>query len=349
MIIIIGAGLSGLLTAYRLKKKGVPFKILEARNRIGGRIYTLKGDSDTPIEMGATWFGNQHQLLIELLKELDLPYFEQYMEGTCFYQPDSTSPPKPFQIPKQDPSYRIKGGSISLINALRRGLNKNDILQNQKVQSIKLQSNSISIEANELFEAAATVITVPPKLLINSISFEPEIPSILSKAAKQTQTWMEDSIKVALVYDQPFWKNKNQSGALFSNPGPVSEFYDHSNSNGTRNALCGFVNSKYKNYTPEQRKKVILNHLISAFGKEVSDYREYHELIWSAEPNTFSLSETPHFPHQNNGNPIFSNTLYNGRLVLSGTEISSHYGGYMEGAIHSANEAINKLEYFKIC
>lgn len=91
MIIIIGAGLSGLLTTYRLKKEGIPFKILEARTRVGGRINTVYGTDNTPVEMGATWFGPQHKNLIALLKELEKNYFEQYMDGTVFYQPFSTS------------------------------------------------------------------------------------------------------------------------------------------------------------------------------------------------------------------------------------------------------------------
>lgn len=91
MIIIIGAGLSGLLAAYHLKKEGIPFKILEARTRVGGRINTVYGTNNTPVEMGATWFGTQHKNLIALLEELGIKYFEQYMEGTVFFQPFSTS------------------------------------------------------------------------------------------------------------------------------------------------------------------------------------------------------------------------------------------------------------------
>ncbi len=83
MVIIIGAGLSGLLIGYRLKRAGIPVKILEARDRIGGRIFTLEGGGDTPVEMGATWFGSQHVNLIKLLKELGMAGFEQYMKGTA--------------------------------------------------------------------------------------------------------------------------------------------------------------------------------------------------------------------------------------------------------------------------
>jgi monoamine oxidase len=59
-VIIIGAGLSGLSTAYQLKKAGINFKIIEAQDRIGGRIETIYGQDDTPMEMGATWFGKEH-------------------------------------------------------------------------------------------------------------------------------------------------------------------------------------------------------------------------------------------------------------------------------------------------
>ena len=82
-VIIIGAGLSGLSTAYQLKKAGINFKILEAQSRLGGRIESIYGKQDTPMEMGATWFGEEHLNLIKLLSELNIGYFEQHTEGLC--------------------------------------------------------------------------------------------------------------------------------------------------------------------------------------------------------------------------------------------------------------------------
>ena len=81
MVVIVGAGLSGLLIGYRLKSLGIPFQILEARGRVGGRIYTRLSTNATPVEMGATWFGDQHVHLKKLLEELGIGYFEQYMNG----------------------------------------------------------------------------------------------------------------------------------------------------------------------------------------------------------------------------------------------------------------------------
>jgi len=41
-IVIVGAGLAGLTTAYRLQQKGMDVHLYEVRNRVGGRIFTVK-------------------------------------------------------------------------------------------------------------------------------------------------------------------------------------------------------------------------------------------------------------------------------------------------------------------
>ena len=242
MIIIIGAGLSGLLTGYRLKKKGIPFKILEARNRIGGRIDTVYGINNTPIEMGATWFTNQHKQLIALLEELEIDYFEQHMDSTVFYQPSSISPVQSIQIPSQPSSYRISGGTSNLTNTLFQKLDKNDILLNQPVKDIKFHENSVQVNAKEAFEGNTVVLAIPPKLWAKKILFEPLLPNKLVNVAKQTHTWMEDSIKIALTYNHPFWQQENLPGTLYSNTGPITELYDHCNHKRSKYALCGFIN-----------------------------------------------------------------------------------------------------------
>ena len=40
-IVVIGAGLSGLTTAYRLHEKGLDVELYEARHRVGGRVFTV--------------------------------------------------------------------------------------------------------------------------------------------------------------------------------------------------------------------------------------------------------------------------------------------------------------------
>ena len=343
MILIIGAGLSGLLTAYRLKKEGISFKVLESRSRVGGRIDTLNGKDNTAVEMGATWFGNQHKNLIALLEELGIDYFEQYMDGTVFYQPSPTSPAESVQIPSQPPSYRISGGTSNLINTLYQKLDKNDVLLNQSVKKIKFYKNSVQVITNEVFEGNTVVLSIPPKLWSKKILFEPHLPTDLMNVAKQTQTWMEDSIKIALIYKQPFWQQENLSGALFSNTGPITELYDHCNHNRSKYALCGFINSSFKNLTYAERRISVINQIKSVFGAKAEEIIDYKECIWSKEENTFEESDSFLYPHQNNGNPIFSKSFFDDKLLISSSESASEFPGYMDGAVNSANVTARRL------
>lgn len=343
MIIIIGAGLSGLLTAYRLKKEGIPFKVLEARNRIGGRIHTIYDIHETPAEMGATWFSNSHKHLITLLENLKIAYFEQYMQGTVFFQPFSTSPAQSIQIPSQPPSYRISGGSSNLIDTLHQALDENDVLLNQTVSEIKFHNNGVEVKANKIFEGHQVVLAIPPKLWAKNILFEPSLPYQLSKIAQNTHTWMEDSIKVALTYNEPFWRQQDLSGTLFSNTGPVTEFYDHCNHDTSKYALCGFINSSFKSLNDADRRARVIDQLKTVFGTQAEGFIDYKECIWSNEKHTFEASESALFPHQNNGNPIFSQSFYEDRLLISSAEVALYFPGYMDGAVHSANVVAKKI------
>ena len=68
-VVIIGAGVSGLAAAKRLTEAGVSTTILEARNRIGGRIYTTRDErTPLPIEMGAEFVHGSAPELVEIVR-----------------------------------------------------------------------------------------------------------------------------------------------------------------------------------------------------------------------------------------------------------------------------------------
>jgi len=343
MILIIGAGLSGLLTAYRLKKEGITFKILEARSRLGGRIHTLSGKNEAPVEMGATWFQEHHQNVKTLLKELNLSSFEQKMDDVVFFQQQKHAPVQLLQIPKQAPSYRISGGTSQLIATLYQSLNAKEVLLNQTVKQIIFKENSVQVIAHEIFEGSHVVLAIPPKLWAKNISFEPLLPKPLTTVAAQTHTWMEDSIKIALTYTTPFWQEEKIPGTFFSNSGPITEFYDHCDHKRSKFALCGFINSSYKNFSEEARKLEVLSQLKTVFGEKVEEFLDYKECIWSKEEFTFENSDSTLYPHQNNGNPIFRESLFENRLFISSSESAVESPGYMEGAIFSANATANEI------
>ena len=71
-VLIVGAGLAGLVAGYRLTQAGVTVNIIEARNRVGGRVQTkLKAlGTNMPLELGGELIDSNHTALRKLAKEL---------------------------------------------------------------------------------------------------------------------------------------------------------------------------------------------------------------------------------------------------------------------------------------
>src|SRR4030095_14239570 len=72
-VLIIGAGAAGLAAAKELSRKGIAVTILEARNRIGGRIQTARQKNSTiPIELGAEFIHGKAPELLQISNDASL-------------------------------------------------------------------------------------------------------------------------------------------------------------------------------------------------------------------------------------------------------------------------------------
>jgi len=75
-IIVVGAGASGLIIARKLSEAGKRVCVIEARDRIGGRIHTIHtGDFSTRIEAGAEFVHGSLPITLSLLNESKLSYY----------------------------------------------------------------------------------------------------------------------------------------------------------------------------------------------------------------------------------------------------------------------------------
>ncbi|MBC8027981.1 MAG: FAD-dependent oxidoreductase [Steroidobacteraceae bacterium] len=74
-ILIIGAGMSGLVAAYELRKLGHDVTILEAQRRPGGRVWSLRDrfSDGLYVEVGAARIPDNHDLTMRYVREFDLP------------------------------------------------------------------------------------------------------------------------------------------------------------------------------------------------------------------------------------------------------------------------------------
>jgi monoamine oxidase len=80
-VIVIGAGLAGLVTARNLVMAGVETRVVEARERVGGRTEHGRLADGTPVELGGQWIGGTQDRIVELIAELGLETFPTYNEG----------------------------------------------------------------------------------------------------------------------------------------------------------------------------------------------------------------------------------------------------------------------------
>ncbi|RVT96557.1 FAD-dependent oxidoreductase [Mucilaginibacter limnophilus] len=85
-ILIIGAGATGLMAAYKLSKAGKTVTVLEARNRTGGRIHTLNNELFFQhAELGAEFVHGKLPVTLELLKEAGISHYPSEGEMWQYY------------------------------------------------------------------------------------------------------------------------------------------------------------------------------------------------------------------------------------------------------------------------
>lgn len=80
-VCVVGAGYAGLTAARRLAQGGQHVVVLEARDRVGGRVWTRHSDGGAPLDMGGTFFGPFQDRVLALAKEMDVGLHETNIAG----------------------------------------------------------------------------------------------------------------------------------------------------------------------------------------------------------------------------------------------------------------------------
>jgi monoamine oxidase len=84
-VVIVGAGLSGLVAASEVLAAGYEPLVVEADDRVGGRILTQQGDG-LLFEVGAQWIGDTHHEMEALATKLGLTLLPQFDAGETSYE-----------------------------------------------------------------------------------------------------------------------------------------------------------------------------------------------------------------------------------------------------------------------
>jgi monoamine oxidase len=81
-VCIVGAGYAGLTAARRLTQAGKSVVVVEARNRVGGRIWTEMLPSGVHVDRGGAWIGPKHGAFLGLARELGVTTYKTWVAGS---------------------------------------------------------------------------------------------------------------------------------------------------------------------------------------------------------------------------------------------------------------------------
>ncbi|WP_055403874.1 MULTISPECIES: NAD(P)/FAD-dependent oxidoreductase [unclassified Mycobacterium] len=122
-VLVVGAGMAGLSAARSLTDAGWPVRVIEARDRVGGRVHTDRGWG-VPLEMGASWIhGTSENPLMDLARQAqaELVTTDYYGWAKLVIDP-KLSPldydPTPWRAFVERARYLVDGGSLgAAVNA----------------------------------------------------------------------------------------------------------------------------------------------------------------------------------------------------------------------------------------
>ena len=327
-LIIIGAGLSGLYLATLLKED-FDITILEARNRLGGRILTHEEH-----DLGPSWIWPHQKHILSLVNKLKLELFAQYTKGDALY--DAPNGVQSFNAPPSAPSARMKGGLGNLIKTLANSLPSTMIQKNEKVLNINEENETLTVQTqHKQYKAAYVISTLPPRLACKNISYEPKLEEKSKQEMQDTPTWMGHTAKCVIEFETSFWRKEGLSGFVYSPIGPLGEMHDACTQN--KSALFGFLLSNASTHTIQADVKAQMKRLFPTKKVKNIFFVDWREEEFSSSANDRKgLSSHPEYGH--------SLTHFSSKLFFIGTESSYDNGGYLEGAVISAKQLAEKLK-----
>jgi len=355
-VLIIGGGLAGLTAARLLHRAGIGFRLLEARDRLGGRILSADASGNPAadgFDLGPSWIWPAVQpSMAALVEELGIPIFPQHSDGDIIFQRTAHETPQRYPPMRQEPpSMRLAGGTGALISALVSDLRATSMLLNARATQVMLDGDEIEVRVvrgngrEQRLRAVHVLFALPPRLLEATVSFAPALDAQTVRRWRDTPTWMAPHAKVVAIYDRPFWRDRGLSGMARSMVGPLVEIHDATTASGTA-ALFGFVG-----VPPEQREAAGQDALIAAavrqlaslFGPDAAKPVATVFKDWAADPLTATIADQIAGGHPIPDRQPWIGGEWHKHVLLAGSETSASEPGYLAGAIQAAERAVREL------
>jgi len=346
--VVIGAGLSGLAVARNLLAKGETVALLEARDRVGGRILSRSANlaAAPGYDLGPAWIWPHNSRMLALVSELGLPLMRQHSAGKLVFQDQNGSVRRDLDFSTMGEALRVEGGLARITDGLVRNL-PNDVLRlGHVVSGIEASEAGVhvtGVNASGAFmiEADRAVLALPPRVAACRIGFTPYLPEILLHGLKSVPTWMAGHAKLVAVYERAYWREAGLSGDAISHLGPLFEIHDASPDPDAANgaALFGFVAPGRAGKDCDETRLIedATRQLEALFGPGLGAPTDVLFENWAKDPFTATEFDTPDLSgHPHYRRLSFADRPWTGRILFAGTETAPENGGFLEGALEAA-------------
>ncbi|MCH9681589.1 MAG: FAD-dependent oxidoreductase [Deltaproteobacteria bacterium] len=340
-VVVVGAGIAGLATARRLFEAGLRVAVLEARDRVGGRLLSARVDG-VGLDLGATWFWPTERRITRLIAELGVATAPQHLHGDALLQLP-TGVQRIDGNPIDVTSGRFVHGAQALAEAVREQLPPGAVRLERAVTAVEIVDGRLFARTpQERYVARHVVIAMAPALAISAIRFTPELPGRLVDLARSTPVWMGAITKVVVEYATAFWREEGLAGAAMSHVGPLREIHDMSGPDGRPAALFGFA-PPVSVGAPTITAERVVHQLTTLFGSAAASPTSVRIRDWRDEPFTSPPGVERLNDYETFGHAAYTVPAADGRLHWASTETATESPGHIEGALAAADRAATAI------
>ncbi len=214
----------------------------------------------------------------------------------------------------------------------------------QPVRSISQYPDGVVVRSDDMVVRARRVVVAVPIAIASQILYEPMLP--VDRSFLHQRMPLGACFKIALVYDEPFWRADGLSGQSFAPGSPANLTIDSCTDTGTPGVLTviteGPVARQIGKLTADDRKKAVLDAVAERFGDRALSPVDYLEQNWAVERYSGGamISHTPPGVLTEFG-PALREPC--GRIHWAGTETSAKMYGFIDGAVRSGERAATEV------
>jgi monoamine oxidase len=214
----------------------------------------------------------------------------------------------------------------------------------QPVRSISQDADGVMVRSDDMVVRARRVVVAVPIAIASQIIYEPMLP--VDRSFLHQRMPLGAVFKIALVYDEPFWRADGLTGQSFAAGSPANLTIDSCTDAGTPGVLTviteGPVARQLTKLTDGERRKAVLDAVAERFGAKALSPVDYLEQDWSVERYSGGgmISHTPPGVLTEFG-PALREPC--GRIHWAGTETSAKMYGFIDGAVRSGERAATEV------